>query len=628
MLLYALTGSVFSAALDHAGTGHGFQELSEAAAFLGVPQTDLAKAVPKPQSGDLHWSSSFPAHMWQPCSHTYCKVETRGTHVGTKDIFGFDGGPWGTAGQHTALRTFHNGRETMGRAHKCQIEEKDVTKPCTCLCAHESQLDRLGDMFSGYTTAATSACAHADLWSADLQCSGAEIPHGKAGTTMEEPNVYHYGAPSDPRHAQFCQYTCEDAGASCASFDSATGACKCFGGTTTSKGGAATTTKAGACKATPAAAHVLDEKAALHWYQLSSTYGSRWGRKRAAQLLATPTVYASVAAQRDALEVDINTASESELDTLYGVGPAYAKRIVDYRDTSGYFDKVGDLALVSGISQRTVSNMFAKAGATYSRPTVHECWIHSDKCPNHPSEPVGKWHRNTWHNAAQTSEAACLKRARDYWHWCGNTDGDVVKARYLATGGTTFVEKVEKCGPNKALNAEGQCIRTGCWRTVASCPKNPTNPAIGAWVKYTWKEVNEAQCLEQGHYIRTACGLTDGMSAARWYDGNGIVVSSMTAKCSKGYEPRAGSGACQKVGCWQKISSCPFQPTNFMIGKAQPNTWIQDMTKERCAATAKGTWNWCKIDGPEDSTVSTWYGVDGEENGRAGTPTTFDASMV
>jgi competence ComEA-like helix-hairpin-helix protein len=627
-----VSAALFSAAA--AEDGKGFEELSEAAAFLGVPEAELTGETHKPEAGDTHWSTSLPAHMWQPCSHTYCKIETRGTHVGADDPFGFNGVPWGVVGHKTAVRTFHNGRETMGRAHKCTVEDKDATKACSCRCAHESQLDRLGDMFSGFTTAATSACAHAELWSANLQCSGAEIPHGDAASTMEKANVYNYGGASDPRHEQFCQYTCEDVGATCVSFDTVTGACKCYGGAATAVSGGTATTKTGTCKATAAITHVLDDKAALHWYQLSSTYGSSWGRKRAAQMLQVPThEFASLAAQRSAREVDINTASKDELDELYGVGPAIAAKIIAHRDASGYFNKVGDLALVSGISKKSVSNMFLKASAAYSRPTVHECWFHADVCPNHPNEPVGQWRRNTWHNAAQTSEAECFKRARDYWFWCGNSDGDTVTSRYLATGGTTFVEKVERCEADKELAADGKCVRTGCWRTISSCPNNPTNPNIGAWVKYTYSEVNEAQCHEQGYDLRTNCGLTTGMSAARWYDRNGLVVSMMTAQCAKGYAPHADTGMCQKVGCWQRVSSCPFQPSNFMIGKERPNLWTQemtftDMTKETCAATAKKMWDWCKIDGPEETATATWHGMDGEENDRMGTRTTYDASMA
>ncbi|MDP1794544.1 MAG: helix-hairpin-helix domain-containing protein [Acidimicrobiales bacterium] len=47
--------------------------------------------------------------------------------------------------------------------------------------------------------------------------------------------------------------------------------------------------------------------------------------------------------------VNLNEASESELETLPGVGPATAKAIVDYRTQNGRFRSVDDLLNVRGI---------------------------------------------------------------------------------------------------------------------------------------------------------------------------------------------------------------------------------------------------------------------------------------
>ncbi len=47
--------------------------------------------------------------------------------------------------------------------------------------------------------------------------------------------------------------------------------------------------------------------------------------------------------------VDVNRATEAELDALPGIGPALARRIVEYRRTHGPFRRVEDLLEVPGI---------------------------------------------------------------------------------------------------------------------------------------------------------------------------------------------------------------------------------------------------------------------------------------
>lgn len=47
--------------------------------------------------------------------------------------------------------------------------------------------------------------------------------------------------------------------------------------------------------------------------------------------------------------VQVNTASASELERLPGIGPALAKKIVEYRESFGPFSSVDDLLKVSGI---------------------------------------------------------------------------------------------------------------------------------------------------------------------------------------------------------------------------------------------------------------------------------------
>ena len=47
--------------------------------------------------------------------------------------------------------------------------------------------------------------------------------------------------------------------------------------------------------------------------------------------------------------VNINTATQAELQTLQGIGPAKAKAIVDYRKKNGPFKLPNDLEKVNGI---------------------------------------------------------------------------------------------------------------------------------------------------------------------------------------------------------------------------------------------------------------------------------------
>lgn len=55
--------------------------------------------------------------------------------------------------------------------------------------------------------------------------------------------------------------------------------------------------------------------------------------------------------------IDINRASQKELETIPGIGPVKAKSIVDYRQQNGYFQDVADLILVTGIGEKTLETM-------------------------------------------------------------------------------------------------------------------------------------------------------------------------------------------------------------------------------------------------------------------------------
>lgn len=48
-------------------------------------------------------------------------------------------------------------------------------------------------------------------------------------------------------------------------------------------------------------------------------------------------------------KININTASAKELESLSGIGPVLAERIIDYREAYGSFAKIDELTKVSGI---------------------------------------------------------------------------------------------------------------------------------------------------------------------------------------------------------------------------------------------------------------------------------------
>jgi len=55
--------------------------------------------------------------------------------------------------------------------------------------------------------------------------------------------------------------------------------------------------------------------------------------------------------------VNLNTATAAELDSLPGVGPAIAQRILEWRDLNGPFTSVDDLDEVSGIGPATLERL-------------------------------------------------------------------------------------------------------------------------------------------------------------------------------------------------------------------------------------------------------------------------------
>ena len=57
------------------------------------------------------------------------------------------------------------------------------------------------------------------------------------------------------------------------------------------------------------------------------------------------------------IKVNINTATQSELETLTGVGPSMALKIIEYRNKNGKFKKIEDLKNVGGIGEQKFNGL-------------------------------------------------------------------------------------------------------------------------------------------------------------------------------------------------------------------------------------------------------------------------------
>ncbi|MCC6499870.1 MAG: ComEA family DNA-binding protein [Anaerolineales bacterium] len=70
-----------------------------------------------------------------------------------------------------------------------------------------------------------------------------------------------------------------------------------------------------------------------------------------ALVIATPEIDISEPSGTEL--VNINTATQAELETLPGIGPTTAQKIIDYRDANGPFSSIEDIMNVSGIGPGT-----------------------------------------------------------------------------------------------------------------------------------------------------------------------------------------------------------------------------------------------------------------------------------
>jgi competence protein ComEA len=59
----------------------------------------------------------------------------------------------------------------------------------------------------------------------------------------------------------------------------------------------------------------------------------------------------------DVAVLDLNGASQSQLERLPGVGPVLAERIIEYRNANGPFQRIKDLERISGIGRKRLNQL-------------------------------------------------------------------------------------------------------------------------------------------------------------------------------------------------------------------------------------------------------------------------------
>ncbi len=79
--------------------------------------------------------------------------------------------------------------------------------------------------------------------------------------------------------------------------------------------------------------------------------------KKAKVLLLSLFVAMFLAFSALAGQININTASQDELQTLPFIGPKIAERIVEYREKQGPFKSIDDLLKIKGIGQKKLEKI-------------------------------------------------------------------------------------------------------------------------------------------------------------------------------------------------------------------------------------------------------------------------------
>lgn len=62
---------------------------------------------------------------------------------------------------------------------------------------------------------------------------------------------------------------------------------------------------------------------------------------------------------RDNNKININTATQKQLENLEGVGKTLAQRVIEYRNNNGQFENIDDLKKVKGFSEKKYQKIYS-----------------------------------------------------------------------------------------------------------------------------------------------------------------------------------------------------------------------------------------------------------------------------
>lgn len=88
-------------------------------------------------------------------------------------------------------------------------------------------------------------------------------------------------------------------------------------------------------------------------------------------LLMMVVIFAFAGVSFAADPVDLNTATQQQLESIKGIGPKKAQAIIDYREKNGNFKSIDDLDNVKGFSAKGVGKIrdqVTVSGAASEKP--------------------------------------------------------------------------------------------------------------------------------------------------------------------------------------------------------------------------------------------------------------------